>query len=264
MNLAEVAAQIERESGRYTGGPLHVFEKVGRDTFVTLLRHGLLPHHKLLDLGAGCLRLGYWFVRFLDSGNYYAIEPVVPMLEAGKKYLFGPDIIREKNPHFHVSTQCDMTFFGVSFDYVVARSILTHTKPAMVHKILSEFARCAAPGGAFLASYWAAESERAYSVPGPTGDAMDRNEWGFIKVVKFSLGYLQRAAAEYGLEVEEVMLDTPRIGQQIWIRIAFPDPGARKQSHREIAASVLSVLKTDGRARLGNRLLEKIRKFTHQ
>lgn len=222
VNLAAAAELIKRETHRYTGGPAHVFEKAGRDTFVALLREGLLPHHKLLDFGAGCLRLGYWFVRFLDSGNYYAIEPVASMMEAGKKHLFGPDIIRDKAPTFHVSANCDMTSFGVQFDYVVARSILTHTKPGMLHRILSEFAKCATPNGAMLASYWAAEGTKAYSVNGPIGDQMPRDEWGFIAVVKFSLRYLQSAASEYGLEVEEVMLETPRIGEQIWIRIAFP------------------------------------------
>jgi len=219
MDLAEVAKTIEQESGHYTGGSIRVFEKVGRDTFATLIRQGLLPHHTVLDFGAGCLRLGYWFVRFLDEGNYYAIEPVVAMLEAGKKHLLGPDILEKKRPHFLVSAKCDMTTFGVPFNFVVARSILTHTKPKMLHKILAEFATCAAPGGAMVASYWSASGDKAYSIDGPIGDEMARDDWGFIKLVKYSLGYLQSAAAEYGLQVEEVMLDAPRVGQQIWIKI---------------------------------------------
>ena len=220
MDLSEVAKTIELESGRYTGGPIQVFEKVGRDTFVTLVKDGLLPHHKVLDFGAGCLRLGYWFVRFLDSGNYYAIEPAFAMLEAGKKHLFGPGILRDKNPHFLVSDKCDMSTFGIRFNYVVARSILTHAHPAMLHKIFEEFAKCAAPEAAMLVSYWAASGEKAYLADGLIGDDLGRDRWGFTRVVKYSLDYLQRAAGEYGLVAEEVMLDSPRISEQIWLRIS--------------------------------------------
>jgi len=116
MNLAEAAKQITKESGHYTGGAIQLFERVGRDSFVTLIQHGLLPQHTLLDFGAGCLRLGYWFVRFLDMGKYYAIEPSAAMLDAGKKYLLGAEVLTYKSPDFLVSAKCDMTNFGVPFN----------------------------------------------------------------------------------------------------------------------------------------------------
>jgi len=224
IDLAVAAKALEKEVG-WTGGPLHLFEKVGRDAFDTALASGLLPHHKLLDFGAGMLRLGYWFVRFLDTGNYYAIEPRATALDAGKRHLFGPDILRDKTPKFYVSNECDMTTFGVPFDFVVARSILTHAKPGMLHRILDEFSKCAAPGGIMLASYWAHGGENACTLDGHIGDQLGRKEWGFVGVIKYSLGYLEAAALEHGLTVEEFVLSPP-LNQQIWLRFRLL-PGIR-------------------------------------
>lgn len=88
FDLTAAAKAMKKEIG-WTGGPIQLFEKVGRDSFDTALALGLSPHHKFLDFGAGMLRLGYWFVRYLDSGNYYAIEPRAEAMEAGKKHLLG-------------------------------------------------------------------------------------------------------------------------------------------------------------------------------
>jgi SAM-dependent methyltransferase len=212
FDLREAARVIEAESGLYTGGPIHLFERVGRHTFVTALVHGLLPHHRLLDFGAGCLRLGFWFVRFLDSGRYYAIEPEARMVEAGRRHLFDPVLWGQKAPKVHISGKCDMTHFGVPFDFVIARSILTHTTPAMLAKILDEFALVAAPKGQFLASYWPLGADHE----GPIGDSLPMDDWRFIKVVKYSLAYMTRLSEQRGLRVDEVSGGT--ISDQVWLR----------------------------------------------
>jgi hypothetical protein len=215
MDLAAAARAIKKDVG-FTGGHINRFEKIGRHTFDTALALGLASGHKLLDFGAGALRLGYWFVRFLDAGNYYAIEPCAERLEGGKTHLLGPDILREKAPTFHVSDKCDMTAFGVPFDFVIARSILTHTHPGMLHQILEEFSRCAAPHGIMLASYWALDGEYAYKKFGETGDKLSRDDSGFGGTIKYSLAYLKAAALEYGLGAEDFVVSAP-LNQQIWV-----------------------------------------------
>jgi len=164
------------------------FEKIGRHSFDTALALGLAPGHKFLDFGAGALRLGYWFVRYLDSGNYYAMEPSAERIEGGKTHLFGADILREKAPTFYVSDKCDMTTLGVPFDFVIARSILTHTHPGMLHLILDEFSRSSAPDGVMLASYWALDGEHAYRQIGEIGAmsfaGVDHSDTGGAGLVK--------------------------------------------------------------------------------
>jgi SAM-dependent methyltransferase len=214
LDLAAAAMALKREIG-FAGGHRNRFEKIGRHSYETALALGLKPEHKFLDFGAGALRLGYWFVRYLEPGNYHAIEPSEKMMEGGKKILFGPDILRDKSPTFYVSDKCDMTTLGVPFDFVIARSILTHTHPGMLHLILDEFSKCASPRGIFLASYWASNGEHAYRKVGDVGDDMSRDDAAWGGTIKFSLAYLQAAAAEHGLTAEDFGILPPE-NDQVW------------------------------------------------
>jgi SAM-dependent methyltransferase len=217
--LAKIAARIASVAP-YTGGPQRDFERVGRDCFITLLENGLRPDHKLLDLGCGALRLGYWFVRFLDAGNYCGIEPVAKMLEPGKLYSLGEELIAAKRPRFSNNAECEFGSFGVRFDFVVARSILTHTTPGMLRKILSEFSRHAAPGGKFIASYW----RKGDPIPKQfeDGDRLPLDDWRFIRYVKYSLPKLAEWAEEARLKVEELSA-RPVVNNQVWLKFEAAD-----------------------------------------
>lgn len=213
LDLAEASRALKRDIG-FTGGYLGNFEAIGRHSFETAQAVGLKPTHKFLDFGAGALRLGYWFVRYLDAGNYYAIERRRDRLEGGKRHMFGPDILREKFPTFYVSDKCDMTRLGVPFDFVIARSILSHTHPGMLRLILDEFSKCTAPNGVFLASYW--DLDRMKRKVGESGDDMPRDDTAFGGTVKFSLPYLKDGASEYGL-VAEAFPTTEIFNRQVWV-----------------------------------------------
>ena len=214
LDLIAAARAIRHECG-FTGGLVTSFEKVGRHSFETALALGLQPNHKFLDFGAGALRLGYWFVRYLEPGNYYAMDPSEKRMEGGKKHLFGPDILRDKSPTFCVSDKCDMTAFNVPFDFVIARSILSHTHPGMLHLILDEFSKCTAPNGVMLASYWALTGEHAYRKRGKAGDEMSADDMAWGGTVKFSLGYLKAAALAHGLTAEDFGVLAP-LNDQVW------------------------------------------------
>ena len=216
MNLDTIARAMEAESGQYTGGPIHLFEKVGRNTFVTLLREGLLPDSRLLDYGAGSLRLAFWTMRFLDTGCYHAIEPVKKTIDAGLKYLFDKNLLENKQPTIAISDACDMTRFNVDFDFVVARSIFTHMTPGMLDKSLREFSKCAAPGAKLIASYW--PTVRC-TLDGVVGDDLPADDWRFIEVVKYSLPYLKSVAKRHGLNCEEIQSEDEALNQQVWLRI---------------------------------------------
>src|SRR5271157_4551410 len=52
------------------GGPVQDFERVGQMQLAVLLLQGLRPGSRVLDVGCGCLRAGYWLMHFLDPGCY--------------------------------------------------------------------------------------------------------------------------------------------------------------------------------------------------
>ena len=50
------------------------WEETGRVQMAALRAEGLMPHHRLLDIGAGALRLGCKAVPYLDAGHYWATD----------------------------------------------------------------------------------------------------------------------------------------------------------------------------------------------
>lgn len=207
-----IARNIEARSGTYSGGLPEVFGEVGRDTFINLLSIGLQPDANLLDFGCGALRLGYWLVRFMDQGRYFGIEPHRGMAEAGMEFSLGQELVDAKRPTIDYNDRCDMSVFGVTFEFVVARSIFTHTTPGMMRRTLENFVGNSAPGAAFLASYWSLST----SFDGPTGDDMPLSVWDFIPVIKYSFDRIRTMANAIGLTVEEVAY-TPRLMEQVWL-----------------------------------------------
>jgi SAM-dependent methyltransferase len=139
---------------RFIGGPKYDFELLGRAGFEVLLREGLCPSSRVLDVGCGALRLGYWLMRFLDPGCYLGIEPNQEMLRLGLDELVEPEAVERAEARFDHNDEFDFSVFNESFDFVVARSIWTHASKAHIRAMLDSFAATASPGGVFVTSYY--------------------------------------------------------------------------------------------------------------
>src|SRR6516225_10147635 len=107
----------------FLGGPKHDFERVGRLGFEVLLAEQLRPSSRVLDVGCGALRLGYWLMRFLDPGCYFGIEPQQEMLNVGLQQLVEPEVVQRAQARFAANDDFDFSVFGERFDFVIARSI---------------------------------------------------------------------------------------------------------------------------------------------
>jgi hypothetical protein len=59
------------------------WEETGRAQMGLLMDAGLRPHHHLLDIGAGSLRLGCKAVPYLDPGHYWATDKSRDLMLAG-------------------------------------------------------------------------------------------------------------------------------------------------------------------------------------
>ncbi len=103
LNEASMTTLLERARelqarGIFLGGPPSRFEIAGRKLLMTLLSEGLVPSSRVLDIGCGCLRGGYWLIHFLDEGRYFGIEPNTTMVEAGMSVLLEPGLKESKRP----------------------------------------------------------------------------------------------------------------------------------------------------------------------
>ncbi|MCC5954774.1 MAG: class I SAM-dependent methyltransferase [Natronohydrobacter sp.] len=62
------------------------WDETGRAAMAALIEAGLAPHHHLLDIGAGALRLGCKAVPYLEQGHYWATDASRALMLAGYQF----------------------------------------------------------------------------------------------------------------------------------------------------------------------------------
>jgi hypothetical protein len=151
----QLQARAERlkATGGFLGGTLETFERTGRLQLATLVHQGLYPSSKLLDVGCGSLRAGYWFMSFLEPGRYYGIEPRPEEVKQGLEYIVEPELVEYARPQFAYNDDFDLSVFGTTFDFVVARSIWSHTSKSQIEAMLDSFVKVSHETSVLLASY---------------------------------------------------------------------------------------------------------------
>ena len=214
MATLEDRARALEAQGVFLGGPLRKFEAVGRDTLAVLRRHGLQPTSTVLDVGCGCLRIGYWLIHYLEPDRYCGIEPNVAMLEAGIRGLFEPGVIEAKRPRLDHNNRFDFSPFGARFDFVVARSIWTHASRQQIETMLDHFVAHCAATATFLASVKLSPFYRApYTGSAWVGANEQTREGGTIE---HSLRWIRGAASARGLRVQQL----EREHGQTWLALS--------------------------------------------
>lgn len=199
----------------FTGGPVKDFEVSGRAQLITLLRVGLYPHSKLLDVGCGCVRAGYWLIQFLDRHGYCGIEPNTKMLQAGIDELLPAHLTEQKQPRFDSNQEFDFSVFGEDFDFVLAFSIWSHASKPQIKRMLASFAQTASPNGVFLTSYRKAGLlKRDYSGDQWVGRSHESDVAG---MVAHSYRWIEDQCARHGLRARETKLE--RLANQRWLYI---------------------------------------------
>ena len=205
-------ARLLQSAGIFLGGPLRKFESVGRNQLSILLRNGLDFDSRVLDVGCGVLRAGYWLIRFLEPGCYFGIEPNQTMLEAGKQTIATPELLAAKRPSFDSNDRFDFEVFGTTFDFVIARSIWTHASPGHIETMLDQF-KATAPSGVMLASIkecpWYRRQHRGTEWVGMSHQS---SEGG---TVKYRFAWIASQCRRRGLEAAKL----DREHGQTWVRI---------------------------------------------
>lgn len=204
---------------------MDVFEQVGRLQLIVSLKHGLYPHSKVLDIGCGALRGGYWMIHFLEPNCYCGIEPDRAVLEGGLQDLLEPGLRELKTPRFDHNSEFDASVFGEVFDFYVARSIWSHTSKEQIEIMLDSFVRHTSPHAVFLTSYCRAGLLRDRDHQGNTG--ISKSEGRMRPMVHHSFAWIKRACQRRQLVVEEIKDPVLNHGRQTWLKITRDDPPGR-------------------------------------
>lgn len=156
-NFDKTAAKdLKPGSAHYTAfvGPPSQYDYMGASQFNLLCALGLRENHKLLDFGCGSLRAGRLFIPYLNSGNYYGIEPNVWLIEDAIEREIGKDLIKIKRPFFSNddSGNC-LNIPDKIFDYILAQSIFSHTGKDLLFRIWMSFKRKIKNRGIVVATF---------------------------------------------------------------------------------------------------------------
>lgn len=162
------AAIAERASnGGHRAAIGGLWEEVGRLQFDFMVRHGLVPQHRLLDLGCGSFRGGVHFVPFLEPGNYFGFDRNRSLMDAGYEKEIVPAGLADRLPpeNLIADDNFDFSKFPVVFDRVIAVSVFTHLTFNMVRVCLERLAPAVAAGGTFYATYFSVPDDRPVYLP---------------------------------------------------------------------------------------------------
>ncbi len=116
------------------------WEETGRIQMALLLAEGLQPHHQLLDIGAGSLRLGCKVVPWLDPGHYWATDLSGALMARGHATeLADPSRLAPD----HLIEDSDFSFPGLPpvITHAMAFAVFTHLPLTDLHRALTRINR---------------------------------------------------------------------------------------------------------------------------
>lgn len=133
-----------------------MWEELGALQIEFLVRCGLKPEHRLVDIGCGSFRGGVKFIEYLQPGHYYGIDISSEILEAGYEKEIVQRGLAQRFPHANMIETQDFSIngFGVRFDYAIAQSVFSHLPIRYLHACLKKIHGRMKPGGLFFATYF--------------------------------------------------------------------------------------------------------------
>jgi hypothetical protein len=113
------------------------WEETGRIQMQLLLEAGLHPQHRLLDIGAGALRLGCKAVPYLAPGHYWATDLSGALMRQGhRSELADP----ARLPAEHLIEDADFSFPNVpdTITHALAFAVFTHLPMNHLRRALTQ------------------------------------------------------------------------------------------------------------------------------
>jgi SAM-dependent methyltransferase len=208
---------------KFAGVPIDDFERGGREQLIFLLMNGLTPASRVIDLGCGVLRAGYWLIHFLEPRCYFGIEPSVERLAIGTTTILEPHLQELKEPRFDTNSEFDTSVFGETFDYFLAYSIWTHASKRQISAMLDRFLRDSSDDGVFLTTFLPSGPGR----PDYDGDAWfgTSHESQTPGCIHHRFPWIKEQCRRRGLSVKMLGRDTTH--GQWWLRISRADRSPR-------------------------------------
>jgi 2-polyprenyl-3-methyl-5-hydroxy-6-metoxy-1,4-benzoquinol methylase len=167
-----------------------------------LLHHGLQPSHKVLEIGCGALSAGYPIMQYVDAGNYAGIDPNEWLIADSLKVPEVQTVAQEKKAHFGSSDAFDASSLGMTFDFVISHSILSHAAEWQLPLFLENVGKSLKKGSKVLASMYFNDGN-AYGAPRYAGNEKDFQTWQYPGISFFRRSTVAELARKHGYTMRE-------------------------------------------------------------
>ncbi|MBF0476514.1 MAG: class I SAM-dependent methyltransferase [Deltaproteobacteria bacterium] len=190
---------------------------VGTILTTGIRNNGLLPHHKILDIGCGNGRLAEKLTEYLsEEGEYFGFDISATLIEASKAKISAP------NFHFSLSEGETFPFPDNHFDFIVLFSVFTHLHAPTISSFLKEIHRLLKNTGVCLATVI-------------INNDIDQDA-GDIQRMKHNYTFIEHLTSEQGLVIDSVQQKWPQESADP-AKVLFSDP--------EGSQSCLKIVKPD-------------------
>jgi SAM-dependent methyltransferase len=135
----------------------------GQMQFDYLVRHGLKPADRVLEIGCGNLRAGRLLIDYLETGNYYGIDISGEILTSAL-HVLSETGLQDKLPRLTLTQDLTLDFLPANhFTVVHANSVFTHCPIEIIDECLANIGRILAPTGFFDFTFYA-DGKQEYQV----------------------------------------------------------------------------------------------------
>jgi len=123
----KAALEAEVQAGRHREAVGGLWDEIGQLQVDFLISQGLMPHHRLLDIGCGSLRGGVKLIKYLDAGHYAGVDLHESLLNAGYDIELAEAGLRHKLPRSNlvVDGEFDFSWCPMRVDFALAQSVFT-------------------------------------------------------------------------------------------------------------------------------------------
>ena len=139
---------------RIVGG---MWDEIGRLQLEFLKEVGLLPQHRVLDIGCGCLRGGVKIIRYLEPDHYFGIDADKELLRAGYETELELAGLTDRLPRRNL--YCSRRFRHErlpqgTIDYGICAAVMTHLPFVDLRLCLTNAADYFRAGGKLFVSFF--------------------------------------------------------------------------------------------------------------
>ena len=152
-------------------GGLQEWDEVATAGFSFLKNAGLQPHHRLLDAGCGCFRIGRLLIGYLDPGGYSAFDGSEYLLTEGRRQILDRECdLERKQPdikHLFITDRVVRLFdeFSRQYDVILLHGVFEVVSPARINVFLQSIASVMHPHTKVYATFFLNPFGEEYEAP---------------------------------------------------------------------------------------------------